>query len=116
MLQHSRHSRVCAQYLCDYSLLVSPWGELFVSCCIPQAGLECVAFLPQLPECCDHRPVPFLWAGMVIAFIVIDDAVGPRKLKTLELVPGTVFFFPLLSPMFLCLWLLNSAQIGEGSF
>ena len=93
MLQHSRHSRVCAQYLCDYSLLVSPWGELFVSCCIPQAGLECVAFLPQLPECCDHRPVPFLRAGMVIAFIVIDDAVGPRKLKTLELVPGTVFFF-----------------------
>lgn len=116
MLQHSRHSRVCAQYLCDDSLLFSPWGEWFVSCYIPQAGLECVAFLPQPPECWDYRHVPFLQAGMVIAIIVIDDAVGLRKLKTLKFVPGTFFFFNLFSPMFLCLRLLNSAQIGEGSF
>lgn len=76
-----------------------------------------MAFLPQPPECFDYRHVSFLRAGIVIAFIVIDDAMGLRKLKTLKFVPGTGFIFPLLlSPMFLCLWLLNSAQIGEGSF
>lgn len=33
---------------------------------------------------------------MVIAIIVIDDAVGLRKLKTLKFVPGTFFFFRLI--------------------